>query len=129
MLLYQADPQVREIFNQITDTGTSANYDTAKAKLKAHFDPPKNKRYEVYRFRQATQESDETTNSTRGSGRTMAETREFTDILFEIEEQIILGGRSSKNANRLYAIQRFTVEWSQKIFSFKLLLGLSILSP
>ena len=48
LLLYQAGPRVREIFKQIPDTGTSADYDTAKAKLKAHFDPQKNKRYEVY---------------------------------------------------------------------------------
>ena len=60
LLLYQAGRRVREIFKKIPDTGTSAGYDTAKDKLKAHFDPQKNKRYEVYRFRQAMQESNET---------------------------------------------------------------------
>ena len=60
LLLYQAGSRVREIFKQISDTGTDANYDIAKAKLKAHFDPQKNKQHEVYRFRHATQESNET---------------------------------------------------------------------
>ena len=31
LLLYQAGPRVREIFKQIPDTGTSADYDSAKA--------------------------------------------------------------------------------------------------
>ena len=57
LLLYQAGSRVREIFKQIPDTGTGADYDLAKEKLKAHFDPQKNRRYEVYRFRQTTQES------------------------------------------------------------------------
>ena len=100
LLLYQAGPRVREIFKQIPDTGTSADYDTAKNKLKAHFDPQKNKRYEVYRFRQATQESNETLDQFHTRLRTMAETCEFTDIEFEIEEQIIIGGRSSKIRKR-----------------------------
>ena len=100
LLLYQAGPRVREIFKQIPDTGTSADYDTAKDKLKAHFDPQKNKRYEVYRFRQATQESNETLDQFHTRLRTMAETCEFTDIEFEIEEQIIIGGRSSKIRKR-----------------------------
>ena len=100
LLLYQAGPRVREIFKQIPDTGTSADYDTAKDKLKAHFDPQKNKRYEVYRFRQATQESNETLDQFHTRLHTMAETCEFTDIEFEIEEQIIIGGRSSKIRKR-----------------------------
>ena len=67
LLSYQAGRRVREIFKKIPDTGTSAGYDTAKDKLKAHFDPQKNKRYEVYRFRQAMQESNETLDQfTRG---------------------------------------------------------------
>ena len=60
LLLYQAGSRVREIFKQIPDTGTGADYDLAKEKLKAHSDPQKNRRYEVYRFRQTTQESHET---------------------------------------------------------------------
>ena len=85
---------MREVFKQISHTGTDADYDIAKAKLKAQFDPQKNKRYEVYRFRQATQDQFYTRL------RTMAETNEFTNIEVKIEEQVVIGGRSSKICKR-----------------------------
>ena len=47
----QAGPRVREIFTQIPETGTEMDYNIAKQKLKAYFDPQKNRRYEVYHFR------------------------------------------------------------------------------
>ena len=100
LLLYQAGSRVREIFKQIPDTGTGADYDLAKEKLKADFDPQKNRRYEVYRFRQATQESHETLDQFHTRLRTMAETCEFTNIEFEVEEQIIIGGSSTKVRKR-----------------------------
>ena len=56
LLLHQAGRRVREIFKQIPDTEIEANYDVAKAKLHEYFEPQKNRRYEVYRFRQATQD-------------------------------------------------------------------------
>ena len=110
LLLYQAGPRVREIFKRIPDTGTGADYDIAKAKLKAHFDPQKNKRYEVYRFRQATQESNETLDQFHTRLRTMAKTCEFTDIEFEIEEQIIIGGKSSKICKRALRDPKFDLK-------------------
>ena len=91
---------MREIFKQIPDTGTGADYDLAKEKLNAHSDPQKNRRYEVYRFRQATQESHETLDQFHTRLRTMAETCEFTNIEFEVEEQIIIGGSSTKVRKR-----------------------------
>ena len=39
LLLYQAGQRVREILRQIPDTGTADDYETAKTKLKAHFEP------------------------------------------------------------------------------------------
>jgi hypothetical protein len=39
LLLYQAELRVREILKQIPETGTDADYDIAKQKLKAYFDP------------------------------------------------------------------------------------------
>ena len=50
LLLYQAGARVHAIFNQMPDTGEDKDYDLAKAKLLAHFEPQKNRRYEVYRF-------------------------------------------------------------------------------
>jgi hypothetical protein len=93
LLLYQAGPRLREIFKKLVDTGNNDNYEVAKAKLKEYFDPQKNRRYEVYRFRQAMQKTDETLDEYHTRLRTMAATCEFND---EIEQQIIIGGTSSK---------------------------------
>ncbi len=60
LLLYQAGQRVREIFRQIPDTGNDDDYDVAKTKLKEYFEPQQNRRYAVYRFRQAHQEAHET---------------------------------------------------------------------
>ena len=100
LLLYQAGARVREIFKQIPETGTDEDYEIAKQKLKAYFDPQKNRRYEVYRFRQTTQEDNETLDQFHTKLRTMSETCEFADVDFEIEEQIIIGGNSSKIRKR-----------------------------
>ncbi|CAB3996492.1 PREDICTED: uncharacterized protein LOC107336737 [Paramuricea clavata] len=77
LLLYQAGPRVCGIFKQIPETGTDTDYNIAKQKLKAYFDPQKNRRL-----------------------RTMSETCKFADVEFEIEEQIIIGGNSSKIRKR-----------------------------
>ena len=53
LLLHQAGHRVREIFRQIPETGDASDYDTAKNKLKAHFEPQQNRTYAVYYFRQA----------------------------------------------------------------------------
>ena len=100
LLLYQAGPRVREIFKQIPETGTDADYEIAKQKLKQYFDPQKNRQYEVYRFRQTTQGDNETLDQFHTKLRTMSETCEFADVDFEIEEQIIIGGNSSKIRKR-----------------------------
>ena len=60
LLLYQAGARVREIFNQLPETGEDHDYKTARDKLTEFFEPQKNRRYEVYCFRQASQESTET---------------------------------------------------------------------
>ena len=86
MLLYQVGPRVRVSFKQISESGTDADYDVAKQKLKTYFDPQKNRRYEVYQFRQATQGNNETLDQLHARLRTISETYEFTDVDFEIEE-------------------------------------------
>ncbi len=60
LLLYQAGPRIREIFKQLQDTGNEDDYTLAKEKLREYFEPQKNRRYEVYCFRKATQESHKT---------------------------------------------------------------------
>ena len=60
LLLYQAGSRVREIFRQLNDTGKDDDYERAKTKLTEYFDPHKNRRYEVYKFRGTKQETTET---------------------------------------------------------------------
>ena len=96
LLLYQAGSRVREIFAQLSDTGNADAYDTAKAKLTAYFEPHKNRRYDVYVFRNTYQEQHETLDQYITRLRTLAQPCEFADQDFELEEQIIIGGTSSK---------------------------------
>ena len=96
LLLYQAGHRVREIFRQIPETGDASDYDTAKNKLKAHFEPQQNRRYAVYCFRQAKQEENETLDQYHTRLRTLAKTCAFPDVEFEIEQQIITAGTSTR---------------------------------
>ena len=64
--------------------------------LREHFEPQKNCSHEVYRFIKATQESQETLDQLHTRLRSVAETCEFADVEFEIEQQMIIGGTSSK---------------------------------
>ena len=75
-------------------------YETAKAQLTAYFEPQKNRRYEVYRFRQTTQAASETLDQYHTRLRTMAQMCDFQDVDFEVEEQIIIGGSSSRIRKR-----------------------------
>ena len=100
LLLYQAGSRVREIFHQLEDVGTDAEYDKARDKLTAYFEPQKNQRYEVYKFRQTRQEEGETLDKFHTRLRNLSSTCEFTNPDFEIEQQILTGGSSSKIRRR-----------------------------
>ena len=60
MLLHYAGKEVYDIFDTLQDTGTSNDYNIAKQKLDDHFNPQKNVEFEIYKFRQAKQNSEET---------------------------------------------------------------------
>ena len=96
LLLYQAGSRVRDIFAQLPDTNEANDFETAKAKLTQHFQPQKNVRYDVYVFRKAFQQKDETLDQYHTRLRTLAEPCEFTNLDFELEEQIIIGGTSTR---------------------------------
>ena len=72
------------------------DYKTAKDKLREYFEPQKNRRYEVFKFRQAKQESNETLDQFHTRLRVLAQTCSFNDADFEIEQQIIINGISSR---------------------------------
>ena len=89
-VLYSCIKRVREIVLQLADTGPDDDYDTAKAKLHEHFGPQKNRRYGVFKFREAKQEPSETLDQFHTRLRSLAQTCSFTDADFEVEQQIII---------------------------------------
>ena len=58
LLLYQAGPEVHEIFKTLPDTGDEKDFDKAVQALAKHFEPEKNRIYPTYIYVQAS-------NSTR----------------------------------------------------------------
>ncbi|XP_064639559.1 uncharacterized protein K02A2.6-like [Lineus longissimus] len=94
LLLHYAGPDVDEIFDTLTETGDDDDYNTAKAKLTAHFLPKKNVAFEVYNFRQCTQAKDETLDAYHTRLRKLAKTCDFANVDREICAQIITGTNS-----------------------------------
>jgi hypothetical protein len=106
LLLCQAGARVREIFKQLSDTGEDKDYDIAKAKLLAHFEPQKNRRYEVYRFRKAVQEPRETLDQFHTQLQTLAQTCEFASgQTSKSKNKELLEGTLRKSANVRCVIQ------------------------
>ena len=110
LLLYQAGPQVREIFAQLTDVGGDSDFELAKEKLTQYSEPQKNRRYEVYRFRELKQGEKESLDQFHTRLRNMAKVCDFHDADFEIEEQIIIGGRSSRIRKRALRDPAYTLK-------------------
>ena len=96
LLLCQDGSLIREIFRQLNDTGDDSEYELAKTKLTEYFEPQKNRRYEVYKFREAKQEQSETLDQFHTRLRKLAQTCAFDDVDFEVEQQIIMAGSSSR---------------------------------
>ena len=94
LLLYQAGPEVHEIFKTLTDTGEE--YETAKEALTKHFEPAKNPIFEIYNFRQAKQRADESIDEFNTRLRTLATHCKFSDTDFEIKMQIVCNGTSNR---------------------------------
>ena len=89
LLLHYAGEQVYDIFETLTDTGESDDFDKACEKLKAYFSPKKNIEYEVYVFRKEKQVIGETLDTYHTRLRRLAATCDFTDIDREIKTQIV----------------------------------------
>ncbi|XP_064463106.1 uncharacterized protein LOC135374016 [Ornithodoros turicata] len=92
MLLHYAGEEVYDIFQTLPDT--QSDYDTAVARLKAHFTPKKNTVYEKHVFRQAKQDTGETLDQFQVRLRRLAATCEFANIDKELVSQIIEGTAS-----------------------------------
>lgn len=91
------------------DTGTSNDYNIAKQKLEDHFNPQKNVEFEIYKFRHAKQNSEETMAGYCTRLRHLAEYCEFQDNDREINSQIIQGCESARLSRRALREQYMTL--------------------
>ena len=94
LMLHYAGEKVNDIFETLTDTGD--DYATAKAKLTEYFAPKKHTKFEVYKFRQASQESNEGIGAFLTRLRQLSLNYEFPDTDKEVKSQIIQGCSSSR---------------------------------
>ncbi|CAC5359617.1 unnamed protein product [Mytilus coruscus] len=85
--------EVNDIFDTLQETGE--DYDTALTKLTEYFAPKKNVEYEIYKFRQAKQETDETIDAFHTKLRQLSVNCEFTDDN-QVKSQIVQGCSSSR---------------------------------
>ena len=109
LLLYQAGSRVREIVGQLEETGAADAYDTATSKLAAYFEPQTNRRYDVYCFRQAHQEPNETLDQYHTGLQTLAVPCEFeVNLTLELEEQVIIGELPLAFASKHFATPNTT---------------------
>ena len=100
ILLYQAGPEVYEIFKTLPNTGEAKDFKKAMDALTAYFEPDKNKIYQTYMFRQAKQMPSETVDQYHTRLRGLAKYCDFHDTDFEIKMQIVCNGTSSRLRKR-----------------------------
>ena len=100
ILLYQAGPEVYEIFKTLPNTGAAKDFKKAVDALTAYFEPDKNKIYQTYMFRQAKQMPSETVDQYHTRLRGLAKYCDFHDTDFEIKMQIVCSGTSSRLRKR-----------------------------
>ena len=97
LLLYQAGPEVQDIFETLADTGRDDDLDAAIKSLTEYFAPAQNTNFEIFRFRQAKQQPQETLENFHTRLRKLAQTCSFPkdSVDNEIKQQIIQGCSSS----------------------------------
>ncbi len=84
-MLYQAVPEVYHIFKALSDTGDSKGYQKATDALTKHFEPSKNRIFEVYTFRQAEQKPHETIDEFHSRLRTISAHCRYYNVDFEMK--------------------------------------------
>ena len=72
LLLHYSGPEVDEIFDTLEDTDEDKDNKKAVEKLTTHFNPQVNTTYEVFNFREAQQNEDESFDSFHARLRTLA---------------------------------------------------------
>ena len=93
-LLHYGGKSLYEIYETLPDTGE--DFKTLKDKFGKYFEPKKNKEYEIYKFRQARQNADETVDEYHTHLRQLLRNCEFHNVNGEIKSQMIQCCASSK---------------------------------
>ena len=100
LLLHYIGPSAFDVFETLSDTGDDKDYKTAMERLTEHFTPQGNVEYEIYLFRQARQQPQETLDQFVTRLRQLASSCEFASVDKEIKSQIILSCSSSRLRRR-----------------------------
>ena len=100
LLLHYIGPSAFDVFETLSDTGDEKDYKTAMERLTEHFTPQRNIEYEIYLFRQARQQPQETLDQFVTRLRQLASSCEFASVDKEIKSQIILSCSSSRLRRR-----------------------------
>ena len=87
---------VFDIFLSLPDTGDNDNYERAVEALNHYFIPKRNVNYEIFKFRETVQQSDESLNQFYSKLRQLAQACNFHSIDDEIKSQIISKCHSRK---------------------------------
>ena len=95
LLLYQAGPEVYEIFKTLEED-EAKDFESAVKVLTEYFEPEKNVMYQTYVFKEATQGKEESIDEFHTRLRGLAEHSEFTDADFEVKMQIVTNATSSR---------------------------------
>ena len=93
LLLHYSGKQVNDIFDTLPDT--SNDYATALDNLTNYFAPKKCTEFEIYKFRQATQEANEPIDTFHNRPRKLSENCKFDSNDKKIKSQIIQGCAST----------------------------------
>ena len=95
------------IFDTLSETGD--NYETAIAQLDEYFSPKKNVDFEIFKFRTAAQQTNETIDQYATRLRRLAQTCEFPDVDRELKSTIIQNC-VSKRLRRLALREDYTLD-------------------
>ena len=99
LLLHYAGKATNEIFDTLPDTTQSEGEDKFEKAVQAltdYFTPRQNREYEIYVFRHAKQESNESISAFHRRLRQLAVTCEFADVDRETKTQIVQSCSSHK---------------------------------
>ncbi len=110
MLLHYSGEEVNDLFDTLPDKGEDKDYKTACEALTSYFTPKKNVSFEIFKFRNLKQESNETVDEVHTRVQMASKYCEFGDNKEkEIKAQIELGTSNKKLRRYLFRTPNLTL--------------------